>query len=154
MRTFGYEITEERRKEFWNKVYCGNYVCKLCGKGSDNPAKKLIKDNRTNYNDSLFDYVNENEIDIVFCFSRLVYNSLPSFTKGENQEQLTPESKLLEHPKHELYKFEYKPDCEHKNCTVKLKKPLTVYGFKHPSACYSHSTYYDYFKDKKEYIGL
>lgn len=148
MRTFGYEITEESRKDFWGKVYCGNYVNKLCGKGKDNTAKSKISENRTVYNNDLFNFINENEIDIVLCFSRLVYNSLPSFAKGENQEQLIKESELLKHRYHELYIFEYQPDCEHKHCGVKLKKTLTVYGFKHPSACYSHSTYYNFLENE------
>ena len=150
MRTFGYKITEESRKDFWSKVYCGNYVNKPCGKGKNNSAKALINENRIEYNDSLFNFINENEIDIVLCFSRLVYNNLPSFAKGESQNQLTAKSDLLKHRYHELYKFEYQPDCEHKHCDVKLKKILTIYGFKHPSACYSHSTYCNYFKDKIE----
>ena len=52
MRTFGYEISKESRNEFWNKVYCGNYVNDPCGKGKNNPAKSEISKNRTKYNDN------------------------------------------------------------------------------------------------------
>ena len=154
MRTFGYKITKESRKDFWSKVYCGNYVNKPCGKGKNNSAKTFINKNRIEYNDSLFNFINENEIDIVLCFSRLVYNNLPSFAKGESQNQLTAKSELLKHRYHELYKFEYQPECEHKHCDVKLKNTLTVYGFKHPSACYSHSTYYNSLENERNIIRL
>lgn len=154
MRTFGYEISKESRNEFWNKVYCGNYVNDPCGKGKNNPAKSEISKNRTKYNDDLFNFINENGIDIILCFSRLVYNSLPSFSKSENQKQLTDKTELLKHRYHELYKFEYLPDFGHKHSTVKLKKPLIVYGFKHPSACYSYSTYYKSLEKEINEIGL
>ena len=144
MRTFGYELTEESSKEFWNKVYCGNYVCELCGKGKDNPAKKLIKDNRANYNDSLFNFINENEIDIVFCFSRLVYNNLPGSAKGENEE------KLFKHNTQYLNRYTYQPDCNHKHCNITLNKKLTVYGLKHPSSAYS----YEIYREQLKKIGL
>lgn len=148
MRTFGYEITEESSKEFWNKVYCGNYVCELCDKGKDNPAQELVEKNKIEYNDSLFNFINEHEIDIVLCFSRLVYNNLPDFAKGENEE------KLFKHRTQYLNKYTYRPDCEHKNCTVKLNKPLIVYGFKHPSRYYSYESYHSALENEKNEIGL
>ncbi|MBQ8183276.1 MAG: hypothetical protein IJ025_05180 [Clostridia bacterium] len=140
MKTFGYNISPEERVIFWNKVFCGNYVEELCGKGKDNTAKYHIAENREKYNDDLFRFVNENEIDVVFCFSRLVYNSLPCFTKGEN------EMKLVEHPQQYLNKFTYLPKCHHKKCTVQLRKRLTVYGLKHPSSYYNSELYYEAIK--------
>lgn len=148
MRTFGYEITEESSKEFWNKVYCGNYVCELCDKGKDNPAQELVEKNKIEYNDSLFNFINEHEIDIVLCFSRLVYNNLPDSARGENAE------KLFKHRTQYLNKYTYQPDCEHKNCTVELNKPLIVYGFKHPSKYYSYESYHRALKNEKNEIGL
>lgn len=149
MKTFDYEITPEKRKLFWNKVYCGNYVDDLCGKGENNPAKELIKDNQIKYNDSLFSFINENEIDIVFCFSRLVYNNLPGFAKGESEEL------LIEHKTQYLKRFTYKPNCAHKKCDIQLKKTVTIYGLKHPSSSYSYITYYEqHFKNEKDSIGL
>ncbi len=157
MRTFGYEITEENRKKFWNIVYCGNYIDDLCGKGENNPASKKVKEknkdttreSRTRYNNSLFSFINENEIDIVFCFSRLVYSNLPGFAKGESEEM------PIKHKTQYLKKFTYKPNCAHKKCDVQLKKPVTVYGLKHPSSSYSYETYFEqHFKDEKNNIGL
>lgn len=149
MLTFGYEITEENRKEFWSKIYCGNYVNKPCGKGKNNAAKTHINENRIEYNDSLFNFINESEIDIIFCFSRLVYNNLPGFAKGESEEL------LIEHKTQYLKRFTYKPNCAHKKCDIQLKKPVTVYGLKHPSSSYSYITYYEqHFKNEKDNIGL
>lgn len=156
MRTFGYEITAESRKDFWSKVYCGNYIDDPCGKGKDNPASKKVKEdentkreNRTKYNNSLFNFINKNEIDIVFCFSRLVYNNLPGFAKGESEET------LIKHKTQYLKKFTYKSNRAHKKCDIQLKKPVIVYGLKHPSSSYSYKVYYEqYFKDEKDSIGL
>ncbi len=142
MKTFGYDITPENRVLFWNKVFCGNYVDKLCGKGENNTAKHHIHHNRNVYNNKLFDFINENEIDIVFCFSRLVYNNLPSFAKSEK------EIKLITYPQLYLNKFTYQPNCNHKWCDVQLKKQLTVYGLKHPSAFYNPETYSEAIKNE------
>ena len=151
MKTFGYEITSEQRKLFWNKVFCGNYVDDLCGKGKNNTAAQKIscKDektkikNRVKYNYTLFKFKNENEIDVVFCFSRLVYNNLPGSAKGENEE------KLFKHNTQYLNRYTYQPDCNHKHCNVTLNKKLTVYGLKHPSSAYSYEIYYEQLKKEK-----
>lgn len=153
MKTFGYEITEESRKDFWSKVYCGNYIDELCGKGENNTASEKVKNkekgNRIKYNDSLFSFINENEIDIVLCFSRLVYNNLPGSTKGES------EKRLIEHENLYIKEFTYQPNCSHKNCNVQLNNKLTVYGLRHPSSHFSPDFYYNnYFKNHKNEIGL
>ena len=142
MKTFGYDVTPENRKLFWNKVFCGNYVDTLCGKGENNTAKHHITNNRKNYNNSLFDFINKNGIDIVFCFSRLVYNNLPGFAKGEKEE------KLINHKKLYLNKSEYRPEYIHKWCDIRLNKQLTVYGLKHPSAFYSSEKYSEALKNE------
>lgn len=144
MQTFGYDITPENRMVFWNKVFCGNYVEKLCGKGKDNTATDYITNNRKNYNNSLFDFINENEIDLVICFSRLVYNNLPSFVQGEKEE------KLNSHQTQCLKKCEYLPECDHKWCDIQLKKRLTVYGLRHPSAYFNPEIYSEILKNEIE----
>ena len=143
MKAFGYDITLEQRKRFWSKVYCGNYVSDLCGIRESNPAAEKIKYNRKQYNNELFTYINGHEIDVVLCFSRLVYNNLPSDADGEKDEI------IIKHKTNYLKKIEYHANTEHKICSVTLIKPLTVYGLKHPSAGFSASVYCDYFKNTK-----
>lgn len=142
MKTFGYDANLMNRKLFWDKVFCGNYVDELCGKGKNNTAEHHISNNRKNYNNSLFDYINKNEIDVVLCYSRLVYNNLPSFSKDEKEE------KMINHKKLYLYKSEYQPQYIHKWCDVLLNKHLTVYGLKHPSAFYSFEIYSEVLKNE------
>ena len=62
-------------ESFWNNVYFANYVDGLCGIG-DSKAKILIKNNKEKYNNELFEFINKNEIDIVFVFGRTVYNNI------------------------------------------------------------------------------
>lgn len=142
MKSFGYDVTPENRLLFWSKVFCGNYVNTLCGKGKSNTAEHHITQNRKNYNNALFDFINENEIDIVICFSRLVYNNLPGFTKREKEEKLT------NHQTQYLNKCEYQPECTHNWCDVQLKKQLTVYGLKHPSKFYCPEIYSEILKSE------
>ena len=123
---FGY--LEKDRETFWNKVYFGNYVDESdCGIKTDR-AKKLIEQNNQMYNKKLFEFVNQNEIDIIFCFSRLVYKQFP----------LRHKSVYFEVPKTGkksdwINRVVYKPGIRLVGDTV-LKKNLTVYGFRHPSA--------------------
>lgn len=135
MRAFGYDPTPEQRKLFWNKVYCGNYVSDLCGIRGNNTAAKRIKTNRKRYNDELFSFINDKGIDVVFCFSRLVYRNLPSAAAGEKEDS------LIESATNRLTRFQYNAGIEHGDCGVLLKKPLTVYGLKHPSAGFSPAVY-------------
>ena len=143
MKAFGYDITLEQRKRFWSKVYCGNYVSDLCGIRESNTAAEKIKYNRKQYNNELFTYINGHEIDVVFCFSRLVYNNLPSAVTGEK------ELLLIEHNTNYLKQFKYQDCVKYQNCDVLLKKPLIVYGLKHPSAGFSSDVYCTYFKEAK-----
>lgn len=142
MQTFGYDITPENRIAFWNKVFCGNYVDELCGKGEKNTAEYHINKNRKKYNNALFGFINENEIDVVVCFSRLVYNKLPGFSQGEKED------KLISHQTQYLKKYEYLPECDHKWCDVQLKKRLTVYGLRHPSAYFNPEIYFEILKNE------
>ena len=135
MKTFGCDPTPEQRQLFWNKVYCGNYVSDLCGIRGNNTAAKRIKTNRKRYNDELFSFINDKGIDVVFCFSRLVYRNLPSAATGEKEDS------LIESATNRLTRFQYNAGIEHGDCGVLLKKPLTVYGLKHPSAGFSPTVY-------------
>lgn len=140
MKTFGYDTTLSQRELFWSKVYCGNYVSELCGVREDNTAAKMIKENKEQYNDALFTFINANEIDVVFCFSRLVYKNLPSATNGEKEKL------IIGHKTNSLKQFNYQAGVKRDGCSVLLKKPLTVYGLRHPSSGFSPAVYYDYFK--------
>ena len=127
---FGF-VPDDREK-FWNQVWFGNYVTESnCGVG-DSKARKLIGENRGQYNKELFEFVNEHGIDLIFCFSRLVYDNLPdgaSFESGGIKHNVP---KL--HGKQDyIRQFVYQPG-ERPNGDVALHKPLTVYGFRHPSA--------------------
>lgn len=143
MRTFGYEITLEQRNLFWNNIYCGNYISELCGIRENNTAAKKIKAERRRYNNELFTCIDHNKIDVVICFSRLVYNNLPGFAENETEEV------LIAHPSNSLKKFMYYAGS-HKNCDVDLERNVTVYGLRHPSAGFSPSTYWEYFKMYKK----
>ncbi len=74
--SFGYEPIKSR--DFYDKVWFGNYVPVICGKGEMNRAKDFIKQNRTEYNDSLFEFVNQNCLSTVVCFSKTVFWNLPA----------------------------------------------------------------------------
>ena len=74
---------------FWNNVYFANYVDELCGIG-DSKAKSLIENNKKEYNNELFEFINKNEIDIVFVFGRTVYNNLPSYSKNKTTAEKQP----------------------------------------------------------------
>lgn len=125
---FGYSPDE--REVFWNKVWFGNYVDESnCGIATDR-AKKLIKENRKKYNKKLFEFVNQKGIDIVFCFSRLVYKNLPSQASFEDKPVRFDVPKT---GNDWIGKFIYKPGTR-PNGDLGLNKELIVYSFRHPSA--------------------
>ena len=129
-----YASLEEEKTTFWNKVCFGNYIPVLCGVG-DNTATKIIKkdENRKIYNNDLFNFVNSNEIDVIFCFSRRVYNALPSVhNKMEDQGKVL--TGIYVGGKADYISCcEYMPNVDHKNTDVLLKKKLRVYCMRHPS---------------------
>ena len=75
---------------FWSNVYFANYVDELCGIG-DSKAKSLIENNKKEYNNELFEFININKIDIVFIFGRTVYNNLPSYSKNKATTEKQPD---------------------------------------------------------------
>lgn len=133
VETFGY--ARENREEFWAKVYFGNYIDLPCGVG-DGQARAAIKENRTKSNDDLIDFIFQEEIDYVFCFSRLVYNHLPKLYRENGDD----ESCILEDRTHYLMKCVYCPG-QRSDAKRWIEKPLVVYGLKHPSRGYSPQKY-------------
>ena len=118
---------ETNREKFWEKVYFGNYIDELCGVG-DSFAMQLLKmhGNREKYNEQLFSFIRNNDIDIVFCFSRRVYSKLPPL-EGTDIELSGGKGDLQRMDKCIYYPGERKQSC------ISLDKPVTVYGFHHPS---------------------
>lgn len=138
-KAFGYEMeSEQDRSTFWNEVWFANYIDTLCGI-KDGTAKKVLSEteNRKKYNNSLFGFVNENEIDVVVCFSRLVYNNLPGFNKqyvkAERKGKIKEGMKAGGQNDY-IEKCIYLPDANHNYTDIMLKKPLEVYNLRHPSA--------------------
>lgn len=97
---------------------------------------------REEYNDALFRFVNEKGIDIIFCFSRRVYNSLPSLAKHTGEYEEIVKRDIFLHKKDGTPKKDYishcvyLPDLSHKYTNVCLSKSLEVYGMLHPSGRY------------------
>lgn len=122
---------------FWSNVYFANYVDELCGIG-DSKAKSLIENNKKEYNDELFEFINKNEIDIVFVFGRAVYNNLPSCSKNKTAAEKQPDldnGNLFVGKKRDFIRHcVYLKGEQHKNAKTILKRDVHVYGLRHPSA--------------------
>lgn len=122
---------------FWNNVYFANYVDGVCGIG-DSKAKNLIKDNKEKYNNELFEFINENEIDIVFVFGRTVYNNLPTYSKNktvtEKQPDLDNGNIFVGSRRDFISHCVYLKGEQHKNVKTVLKRDVHIYGLRHPSA--------------------
>lgn len=129
------------RTDFWERVYFGNYIDELCGV-RDKIAAKILNSqgNREKYNSQLFSFIQEHKIDIVFCFSRRVYNKLPP-TECFDKEMSGDKTDT-----HRLDKCVYHPGPR-KSISVSLVKPVTVYGLKHPSQGFSYRRYQDKLKE-------
>lgn len=142
VQAFGFE-PESQREYFWDHVWFGNYIDELCGIG-DSKATELLScpSKCQEYNDQLFKFINNNEIKVVFCFSRRVYNHLPGLVKGsgEHEERINDKIYLLtkdgKHKTDYISYCKYLPDLSHKHTTEKLKESLEVYGMLHPSGQY------------------
>lgn len=131
--SFGY--SKENSIEFWNQVCFGNYVEVLCGI-QDYRARDAIRfnNNRTYYNNRLFEFINGNDIDVLVCFGKLQYNNLPIERKSSEFDRRPLKNKLG--TKNDIVEFgTYKAGLEHKKYgDIVLKKDLKVYSFRHPSA--------------------
>lgn len=159
VRSFGKDPKTER-DEFWNSVWFGNYIDKICGVG-DLQAVKLLSNpaDRRTYNDDLFKFVNDNQIDIMFCFSRRVYKSLPSLAKHTGEYEKIVKRDIFLRKKDGTPKKDYISHCvylpglSHKHTTVCLCKPLDVYGMLHPSGRYGFDPE-NYSEKLKELINI
>lgn len=121
---------------FWNNVYFANYVDELCGIG-DSKAKSLIENNKKEYNNELFEFINKNKIDIVFVFGRTVYNNLPSYSENkattEKQPDLDNGDLSVGNRRDFVNCCIYLKDEPHENTDIKLNKDVHVYGLRHHS---------------------
>lgn len=124
-------------ERFWSNVYFANYVDELCGIG-DSKAKSLIENNKKEYNNELFEFINKNEIDIVFVFGRTVYNNLPSYSKNktaaEKQPDLDNGNIFVGSRRDFISHCVYLKGERHKNVKTVLKRDVHIYGLRHPSA--------------------
>jgi len=127
--SFGYT---DDKSAFYDKVYFGNYVEVPCGVGNDK-AEQNIKINRINYNNHLFEFINEYKIKTICCFSRLVYNNLPSLSDHENEELLAVYNENTKRNGYLGY-YVYSPEIERNNTTIKLNNALSVIGVMHPAS--------------------
>lgn len=122
---------------FWSNVYFANYVDELCGIGNSK-AKNSIKNNRKKYNNELFEFINKNEIDIVFVFDRTVYNNLPSYSKNKTADEKQADldnGNLFVGKKRDFISYcIYRKDEKHKYADTILDKDVHIYGLRHPSA--------------------
>lgn len=149
---FGYDCdTEPSRRDFWDHFYFGNYVDVLCGV-RDDCARRMIKKNRQKYNDQLFTFVNEHDIDLIFCFSRLVYEKLPALSRKDHSYEYMetlPCQEQLGKRQDYIARCRYLPDRAHGAVNVRLNKELLVYGLRHPSAVggFLPENYRDYLRE-------
>lgn len=131
--SFGYDYNS--RKDFYDKVYFGNYIDKLCGKRGDSTASKIAAEYRTEYNDQLFSFVNEHGIYYVLCFSKLVYWNLPGTGTDGHFEELSVGK--IRYGKgwqnNKVGMGQYKKDVTYPNTSIPLNHDVMVYGIRHPS---------------------
>lgn len=135
------------RELFWNKVWFGNYIDESdCGIKT-NKAEKLVKNNKSKYNKELFEFVNKNSINMIFCFSRLVYKNLPVKTSFEDKG-IELDVQNTGGKRDYISKFIYKPGIRPNN-DVELNNQLIVYGLRHPSSrCGFNSAHYSNYLKK------
>ncbi len=139
--------------DFYDKVYFANYIEEPCGIGDDT-ARTLLSKHRWDYFEHFVDFVNENEIDCVVCFSKLVYWHLGPLL-GDEMEDYKGDIILGEiGGRRNLANFtRYKPIfTDSQTRKVPFKKELKVYGFRHPSCQggYDCNQVYSFIKDREE----
>lgn len=138
VKSFGFYPNE--RVDFWNRVWFGNYVDEPCGV-RDSKATKVMKRKREELNKQLFRFIQENEIDVVFCFSRKVYNKLPPRELAGDREKTVDHTDL-----HRLNECFYEAGPR-QSVDVSLSKPVVIYGLKHPSQGFSYRKYQERIKE-------
>ena len=147
VQAFG--IDPENRTDFWNRVWFGNYIDEPCGV-RDSQATKVLKRSgkRDALNKQLFEFIEENKINIVFCFSRKVYDKLPPLELAGDSEKTGEKS-----DSHRLDMCVYGAG-ERKAVSIPLSKSVTVYGLKHPSQGFSYRKYQNLIKKIVQEHGL
>ena len=130
--TFGYEKAEDKQT-FYDKVWFRNYITHFCDEDK-NAACYLAEKNRNDYNHDLFSLINENNIRIIVCFSKLAYWKLPNAHESDRASARTLSKKILKGRQNLINVYEYQPEVKHGYCDVELNQPLTVYGIRHPSS--------------------
>ncbi|SCY30683.1 hypothetical protein SAMN02910370_02062 [Lachnospiraceae bacterium XPB1003] len=130
--SFGY--SHERSSEFYEKVWFGNYVPVLCGKGATNKAEHFMKISRREYNDSLFSFVNQNDISVIVCFSKAVFWNLPAAADEDRDSYKEISLPALGGRGNVINTYEYKAGVPHGACGIVLDEDLKIYGIRHPSA--------------------
>ena len=140
VRSFG--VAPEKRKDFWEKVWFGNYIDEPCGI-RDSQADNLLKQpgKREELNRQRFSFIEKNKIDVVFCFSRRVYDKLPPLEEALGDS----EKKGEERDTHRMNVCIYEAGNREK-VSVALSKKVVVYGLKHPSQGFSYRRYREILK--------
>lgn len=146
-KTFGYNTEGEIRK-FYDLVYFGNYVNVLVDKAGEQNGKYFIDKNKTIYNKELFDFCVNSSINVVVCFSKLVYDNLPNGGKNlnsQNENNMTiPWGKGTTSPEKWLYEKGY-----WENKFLILDNNLLVYGLPHTSRPYDVDLVYNEYIKKQ-----
>lgn len=130
--TFGYEKSADK-KIFYEKVWFRNYITHFCGV-NDSAAQNLAEKHRIYYNNVLFSLINEKNIRIIVCFSKLAYWKLPNAHESDRLSARTLSKQMLKGRRNVINVYEYLPGVEHGYCDIELNQPLTVYGIRHPSS--------------------
>ena len=145
-QTFGTEDQET----FWQSVYFGNYIDVLCGIGNSF-AEKQVEENRKEYNDQVFRFVNKYNISKIFCFSVLAYKNLPDLADGEESRCET--IGMRGRRRVYLRQCKYKAKTQRSGTSVILEKDLHVFGISHPQAKggYSPEMYASSLKNQIEF---
>ena len=140
VRSFG--VAPEKRKDFWEKVWFGNYIDEPCGI-RDSQADNLLKQpgKREELNRQRFSFIEKNKIDVVFCFSRRVYDKLPPLEEALGDS----EKKGEERDTHRLNVCIYEAGNREK-VSVALSKKVVVYGLKLASQGFSYRRYREILK--------
>ncbi len=128
--SFGY--TKPECGDFFHRIWFGNYVPEICGVGDANKAEMCMKENRTEYNNQLFSFINANEIATIVCFSKATYWKLPSSDSSDTHVDI--EIPSTDGKRNVIHRYQYAPGIVRDGCEVTLEKPLLVYGVRHPSA--------------------
>lgn len=140
VRSFG--VAPEKRRDFWEKVWFGNYIDEPCGI-RDSQADNVLKQpgKREELNSQLFSFIEKKKIDVVFCFSRRVYNKLPPLEEALGDS----EQKGDERDTHRLNVCVYEAGKREK-VSIALSKKVVVYGLKHPSQGFCYRRYREILK--------